>query len=149
MQSRARMRQLAVGKKKGLNVAHWSWPMTENLSIHRQNPGPVKGNEQILTDFSKIWISPRCTQKNVKKITLETRSSIHIPASVKNQNSLNPQSMKTTPISNVIAFIFKCMATSPENGSRGLLNVKQVTLFCLSPMFPPVYFKRELYNPRT
>lgn len=87
--------------------------------------------------------------KNVKKITLETESSSHIPASVKNHNFLNPPSMKTTPISNVIAFIFKSMATSPENGSRGLLNVKQVTLFGLSPMFPPVYFKRELYNPRT
>lgn len=123
--------------------------MTESSNIHRQNPGPVKGNEQSLTDFSKAWISPRCTQKNGQKITLEAEPSIRIPASVKNQNSHKPQSMKTTPISNVIAFIFKSMATGPENGSRGLLNVKQVTLFCLSPMFPPVYFKRELFNPRT
>lgn len=88
-------------------------------------------------------------EKTVKKITLEAEPSIHILASVKNQNSLNPRCMKTTPISNVIAFIFKRMATGPENGSRGLLNVKQVTLFCLSSMFPPVYFKRELFNPRT
>lgn len=81
--------------------------MTENLNIHRQNPGSVKGHEQILTDFSKIWISSGRTRKNVFKISLETESSIHIPASVKTQNSLNPQSMKTTPISNVIALTSK------------------------------------------
>lgn len=59
------------------------------------------------------------------------------------------QKKKTPFVSNIIAFIFKSIATAPENGSRGLLNVKQVTLFCLSPMFPPVYFKGELFNPRT
>lgn len=128
---------------------HLSWLVTESLNIHRQNPGPVEGNEQSLTDFSEVWISPRCTQKNGQKITVEAKPSIHIPASVKNQNSLNPQCMKTTPISNAIAFIFKNMATAPENRSRGLLNVKQVTHFCLSLVFPPVYFKREFFNPRT
>lgn len=92
---------------------------------------------------------PDVLRKMVQKITLEAEPSIRIPASVKNQNSHKPQCKKTTPKSNVIAFIFKSMATGPENGSRGLLNFKQVTLFCLSPMFPPVYFKRELFNPRT
>lgn len=123
--------------------------MTENLAIHIQNPGPVKGNEQFSLISARSGFLTDALRKMFKKIGLDTESNIHVPASVKNQNSLNPQSMKTTPIPNVIAFIFKSMAPSPENGSRGLLNVKQVTLFCLSLMFPPVYFKRQLYNPRT
>lgn len=108
--------------------------------------------------FTKSWPCLRQWAKSCwfqcrTDFTLEAKPSIHIPPSVKNPNSLNwgyPQCKKKTPfVSNIIAFIFKSIATAPENGSRGLLNVKQVTLFCLSPMFPPVYFKGELFNPRT
>lgn len=77
MQSGARMRQLAVI----LNSVPLELDSDSKVE-HSQTKLPVKGNEQSLTDFSEVWISPRCTQKNGQKITLEAEPSIHIPASV-------------------------------------------------------------------